>query len=73
MSTNWCKRPVSEIVARGGGVYVGMDDLIPEREPHVHFSSPQTGTTLCLRLSALTSENVAGRIEKSNRDFVIFR
>lgn len=65
-----CEKTVYEIVRRGGGIYVGIDNLIPgEREPHAHFSSPQTGTTLCLPLSKLTPENVAARIEKSNREF----
>lgn len=65
---------ISEIVRRSGGIYVGIEDLLPgQREPLVLFTSPQTYSTLALPLSQVTLENVAAKIEASNRVFGVLR
>ena len=60
----------SSIVAAGGGKYVGVLKEIPNKmEPIVLFNSPQTRTTLGIRISCLTPEAVREHLAESDAAF----
>ncbi|MGB8541506.1 MAG: hypothetical protein WCD49_07700 [Candidatus Acidiferrales bacterium] len=60
----------SSIVAVGGGKYAGVLKEIPNKmEPIILFNSPQTRTTLGIRISCLTSEAVREHLAESDAAF----
>ena len=60
----------SSIVAAGGGKYVGVLKEIPNKmEPIILFNSPQTRTTLGIRISCLTAEAVREHLAESDAAF----
>lgn len=62
---------IALIVTAGGGRYVGLLQNIPGRmEVVVLFASPQTTTTLGLRMSRFSVEAVRERIAQSDELFV---
>jgi len=67
----------SESLARlavkdGGGVWVGIQEC--EGVPSlILFNSPTTGSTLALKTSELTADNVRRRIEESDAAFNLCR
>jgi hypothetical protein len=56
-----------DIVAEGGGIWVGYMDAPNGGERLVLFISPQTGATLTLSHNLLTRDNVRRKIEYSDR------
>ena len=71
MSTNWCrKRPVSELHVAVESTSVWM--IRSQREPHVHFNSARLAPR-CVFVSPHCIHSCWPRIERSSRDFVIFR
>lgn len=61
---------ISSIVAAGGGRYVGVLKLIPDKmESVVLFCSPRTRTTLGLPISRLTVEAVREHLAESDAAF----
>lgn len=67
---NITEQEIALIVAAGGGRYVGLLQNIPGRlEIVVLFVSPQTKTTLGLRMSRFSIAAVRERIAKSDELF----
>jgi hypothetical protein len=61
---------IALIVSAGGGRYVGLLQNIPGRmETVILFASPQTETTLGLRMSRFNVEAVLERIAESDELF----
>jgi hypothetical protein len=61
---------ISSIVSAGGGKYVGVLKEIPNKlESVVLFNSPQTRTTLGIRISNLTVEAVREHLAESDAAF----
>jgi hypothetical protein len=61
---------LSSIVEAGGGIYVGVMSEIPGRmESIVLFISPQTRTTLGIRISRLTVDAVREQLADSDAAF----
>lgn len=61
---------ISSIVAAGGGRYVGVLKMIPDKmESVVLFTSPRTRTTLGLPISRLTVEAVREHLAESDAAF----
>jgi hypothetical protein len=58
-----------QLVAAGGGIWVGLQDTMNEDEPLVLFNSPTSKSTLALPLSLLSVDNVRGKIQGSDMDF----
>jgi hypothetical protein len=64
------EQEIALIVTAGGGQYVGLLQNIPGRmETVILFASPQTETTLGLRMSRFNVEAVRERIAKSDELF----
>jgi hypothetical protein len=55
-------------VEEGGGIWVGIQDCAPYTDL-VLFNSPETGSTLALKTTAITPELVASKIKNSNAQF----
>jgi hypothetical protein len=67
---NLTEYEIALIVIAGGGRYVGLFHNIPGKmETVVLFASPQTKTTLGLRMSRFNAEAVRERIAKSDELF----
>jgi hypothetical protein len=70
MSLHFNEAEMSSIVEAGGGKYVGVLKEIPGRmESIVLFISPQTRSTLGIRISRLTVEAVRVQLAESNAAF----
>jgi len=64
------EQEIALIVTTGGGRYVGLSQNIPGRmETVILFASPQTETTLGLRMSRFNVAAVRERIAKSDELF----
>jgi hypothetical protein len=55
-------------VEEGGGIWVGIQECSPYTDL-VLFNSPETGSTLALKTTAITPELVASKIKNSNAQF----
>jgi hypothetical protein len=55
-------------VEDGGGIWVGIQECSPYTDL-VLFNSPETGSTLALKTTAITPELVAFKIKNSNAQF----
>lgn len=56
-------------VEQGGGVWLGIQDNEGMMENVVLFNSPDTGSTLGLKVSEVTPTRVFDKIKASNRKF----
>lgn len=56
-------------VEEGGGIWVGIQECSSYTDYLVLFNSPETGSTLALKTTAITPELVASKIKNSNAQF----